>query len=108
MDRISFEIFFSQPDYILSSDRGESVVSKKISYLEPYTFSMNNQEREIHLRELCRRGIELWRMMDSHPSRWAFGQFVETKKGQVSGPVMVFPPLLKDGERVANGQTIWP
>jgi hypothetical protein len=85
---------------VSSSDIGVSIVSNNMfNYLARYAF-YNNQGREDHLRELCRRGAELVKMMESNPSNWTFGRFVETRQG--SGPIMVFPPLLRDGELVAG------
>jgi hypothetical protein len=75
-----------------------TIAKQMFDYLGPYSSPSKNGEREDHLRELSRRGEELRRLIESHPSDWTFGSWEQ------AGFIMLVPALLKDNEQVADRQ----
>ena len=67
-----------------------------------YAFPDSNRQRENHLYELCKVGVELRALMSSNPSTWEFGVWDEIRGSQSGyGYIMVFPTLLQDDEQAA-------
>lgn len=85
-------------DQVPSPTNTSSLAQQMSGYLEPYSSPTNNGEREVHLRELCRLGEELRRLIETHPSDWKFGSWDE------AGFIMLVPALLKDNKQVADRQ----
>ncbi|KAF4625507.1 hypothetical protein G7Y89_g12659 [Cudoniella acicularis] len=81
-----------------STDLGNIAASLSAEF-RSYAFANHDAQREGHLFELCKIGLELRNQMERHPADWGFGDW--DSRGPRSGYIMLFPTLLKDDEQAA-------
>ena len=76
-----------------------NIATQLSSQFKYYAIAESNNEQEGHIYELCYLGVELWRLMSSSPSTWAFGEWDKPQSRLEF--IMVFPTLLQDDEQAA-------